>query len=121
MIVKRKSLALIMLFLSASVVQAEMSTKEFMQYYRMADASVTPIIDKSLTSFQNGLSWANVYLSEERGAVPIYCSPETLVLTGGQLMDVMLRFAEDDKEYLELPYSFTLFRALQATFPCSEN
>ncbi|HEY3639385.1 MAG TPA: hypothetical protein VGK90_14650 [Rhizomicrobium sp.] len=80
------------------------------------------LAETQIAGIQGGLTVANSYLTKTRNEAPMYCQPETLSLTAGQLIDMLRR---DLKEQPELDDQTDLGSALlavmQHTFPCPQK
>src|SRR5215471_10178224 len=73
-----------------------------------------------LDGVREGMIELNVVL-EEKKQQPLFCLPEKLVLTVGQVEDIMMRQAEKITDPDQLPIGLLLAQGLQDTFPCNEK
>jgi hypothetical protein len=74
-------------------------------------------IETLISGMATGLLWANAEL-HQRGQRELYCQPEKLKLTTGQIIDMMRRTTKDIPKSGDLPLGFVVLGALQRTFPC---
>jgi hypothetical protein len=74
--------------------------------------------ETQIAGIQSGFLAANTWLAGTLKTAPMYCQPETLNLTAGQLVEMLRRGV---KEHLELDDSdpaSALLAVMQRTFPC---
>lgn len=64
-----------------------------------------------------GLLWANVML-KNRGQPLLYCQPDHLTITDGQMIDMMRRAMKDNPKWGDFPVGMMVLVTLQRTFPC---
>ena len=113
--------SILMVTVSHSDLSAEisfLSTDKAISDYDQATGQNLRIDEKVVESVEDGLSWANVYLQNERKELPIYCKPEKLALTGSQIFDMMRRRLSERPDLGPMPYSLTILNAMIDAFPC---
>jgi len=97
--------------------RAEPFLGEFLDKYQSGNAAIRQQLEDMLSLNENGMSWSNILL-EDRHQPLLYCTPETLALTGGQLADMLVREAKQFPKLRNAPYGDALLLTLMATFPC---
>ena len=114
---------LLALCLFSTGVRAEFSAKDYLARHDAAKGDVEKFIWKRhIEDTQNGMSWANSTLVTGRHETPLYCTPNKVVLTSEQLVDILKRYLEQYKDYKDLgsqPMALVLLMALQEDFPCN--
>jgi hypothetical protein len=98
---------------------AESNVETFLRDYDAASYPAKEYMAGHLSSIEDGMSWANVALTEDRKEFPLYCVPRSLVLTGEQLIDVLRRHLETNPYAAKSPFPLVLLVALQEVFPCA--
>jgi len=76
--------------LLSTAVHAEPDAPTFLKHYDEADLATKKSLERWISDIQNGMSWANAELLD-RSQPPLYCPPDSLVLTGQQLVDILRR------------------------------
>lgn len=73
-----------------------------------------------LRGLHDGLLWANGML-EHRGETPLFCAPERLALTTGQISDIVERYSADNPDLVHADdeYGVVALEAMMDVFPCS--
>ncbi len=101
--------------LSASFADAEFTLKE----YRAMKHTET--FREYITGVGRGIYWANMHL-QQTGKSPIYCQPLKLSLSGENYLNILDRYAEQNKDKIK-PGAFIellLLEGLIDTFPCTK-
>jgi hypothetical protein len=77
--------------------------------------------ESQILGMQTGFLQANSFLKKNRKEAPLFCQPETLVLTADQLVDMLRRGVKEQPELNDSALSFALLTVMQHTFPCAET
>jgi hypothetical protein len=113
-------LLLAALCLFSTVACAE-SANEFLAQYGEAERSSSverSIFERHVLDTENGFSWANSMMHVGRHQTPLYCKPGKVELTSGQLVEILRRYLEENKDLGSRPMALVLMMALQKDFPC---
>jgi len=94
------------------------AANEFLQQYATASSELKGMFYRHVIDVEDGLSWANVSLKEDRKEQPLYCVPTGLSLTGGQLMNILQKDVEETPSHGKVPVGLVLLVALKKVFPC---
>jgi hypothetical protein len=73
--------------------------------------------DQLVKVIAEGFSWANASLSSD-GKPPLFCTPQNLVLTPEQEIDILKRYVQDKPKFGGVEVGFALMEALKHAFPC---
>jgi hypothetical protein len=111
------ALAFIGCTLATTSASAEADVASYFKNYARASDSTQSFYRTVLSSYENGMAWANATL-QEQGSKPLYCPPEKVALTGDQLLDILRRFALDRPPIQKYPFGLALLEALRDAFPC---
>jgi hypothetical protein len=114
----RLSLAICILSFLSGVAQAESDTNNFLRDYDASPTAKKSLMSSGLSQLESGMSWANVFLVEGRKEQPIYCPPNTLTLTGDQLVSLLRRQLEKYPDEGSRPVGLVLMYGLQREFAC---
>jgi hypothetical protein len=74
--------------------------------------------EKKVEDLQYGMSWTNFYLKIVRHESEIYCPPANIVLTGGQIIDMLRRNIQERQQIGSEPFGLAILSMLTTTFPC---
>ena len=77
--------------------------------------------ETEILGMQSGFTQANVYLTVTRKEAPMYCQPESLSLTAGQLIDMLRRGVNEQTELDESDLASALLTIMRRTFPCRQK
>lgn len=115
-----KGLAVLaVLLLAVAKATAEPTTANtFLNAYQVTSGELREQFERKLADIEDGLGWANAYLKVTRKQAPLYCSPDGIVLTGHQLVDILRREVRERPSLGERPTAMALFVSLQRAFPC---
>ena len=108
---------------STQVLAAEpqfVNTLDLLADYDQGDASARQLILFGLAQVESGIALANAEL-KAKGAVPLYCVPSQLVLTGEQILDMLRRYAASHPEAGQSSYAVVILKAAEDVFPCRAN
>ena len=106
------------LCLLSTAAHAEVDTATILRHYDEADLATKKYIAEKIADIENGMSWANADLLSRKQS-PLYCPPQTMVLTGEQLIDILRREIKDEPwESTRLSFPAVLITALEKVFPC---
>jgi len=104
--------------LLSTAVHAEMDAATFLKRYDEANPATQKYMETRIGDIENGMSWANAVLPN-RNQPLIFCPPDSLVLTGEQLVDILRReIKEEPLEGTLGAYPAALIIALEKVFPC---
>jgi hypothetical protein len=110
-------LAALCLFSTAA--RAE-SANEFLAQYDAAERSSSierSTWERHVLDTENGFSWANSMMHVGRHQTPLYCKPGKVEFTSKQLVDILRRYLEENKDLGSKPMALVLMMALQEDFP----
>lgn len=115
------SAALVAAMATPHTASAEDTVANILNFYDQATLQQRQLVETSMSGVENGIAWVNTYLTETRKQPPLYCQPGKLVLTGGQLIQ-MLRDAVKEKPAVgTIPYGSAVLAVLLTDFPCQRN
>jgi len=114
----RLALAICIYCVFLGVAHAESDVNKFLRGYDAGTLAERHRMSDYLSSIELGMSWVNVLLAEDRKERPLYCPPNTLALTGEQLVDILRKELEGSPEEGSRPLGLVLMTALQKAFPC---
>ena len=77
--------------------------------------------ETEVLGLQAGFTEANTYLTQNRKEAPMFCQPESLRLTPGQLIDMLRRGVNEQSELDQSDLASALLTVLHHTFPCRQN
>lgn len=117
----RLALAMFSVCFLSGVAHAEPEANKFLRDYDTGTEVTKHLMLDGLSQIELGMSWANVFIAEDRKERPLYCPPNTLVLTGEQLVDVLRREMEKSPDEGSRPVGFVLLFALQKEFACQPH
>jgi hypothetical protein len=117
----RLALAICSYCLLLGVAHAESDVNKFLRDYDAGNVVERHRMSDYLSSIETGMSWVNVFLAEDRKERPLYCPPNTLALTGDELVDILRRALEGSPEEGSRPLGLVLMTALQKAFPCQSK
>lgn len=103
--------------LAATPAHAETDAKTFLATYDSANLANQRVFRNTLSVIENGISWANASLSAKRHIL-LYCPPRLMVLTGGQILDMVRREVASDIGMGNYPVGMVVVMALEKVFPC---
>jgi hypothetical protein len=103
--------------LQSSAAHAELVLEKFLSEYQSANPAYRQELEFLVSRTEDGMAWSNTML-EYRQQPALYCLPGTLVLTGGQLVDMLVREAEQAPKLRDIPVGYALLATLMLTFPC---
>jgi hypothetical protein len=98
---------------TAAPASAEMSANEMIGLFRKGDVRAQFF----LRGMGNALSWANTTLLADKQPA-LFCTPESIVLTVEQEVDIMARHIERVPENGKVPAGGVMLYALREAFPC---
>ena len=104
--------------LLSGVAYAESDANQFLRSFDAGTLAERHRMSENLSQIETGMSWINVFIAEDRKERPIYCPPNTLAPTGGQLVDVLRTEVRRVPEEGSRPLGLVLMLALQKAFPC---
>jgi hypothetical protein len=96
---------------------AEMTAKKFISLYEAGSSTDKTYLGTIIGAVYNGIQWAQTSLKIDRKI----CMPKNLVLTDGQLIDMLRRKAAKDAYSADQPYGLVILVAIEEAFPCSSN
>ncbi|MBB4375625.1 hypothetical protein [Bradyrhizobium sp. SBR1B] len=99
--------------LIAEPAKAEHSGSDMLRIYGSANAQEKQTIEGLVRATENGMSWFSA-----AAKVKLYCPPEKLALTGGQIIDILRREVGEAPSIGGSPYGLAILLALKRTFPC---
>jgi hypothetical protein len=99
---------------------AEVDLRRFLEQYDSADLAERHHLAERLLDMQYGMAWTNAVIEAETGA-HLYCPPQTLALTGEQLVDMLRSQAGLDARLNSISFGLAVLSTLRKTFPCSES
>jgi hypothetical protein len=70
-----------------------------------------------LEGMGQGFDWANTALRAS-GQRPLFCEPQSIVLTVEQRVDILERYYKRNRETGTKPLGLTLLKSLKEAFPC---
>jgi hypothetical protein len=98
---------------------AEDDVNTFIKKYDAGTSIQKQLMTDALEHIQLGLEWANTVLGDRKA---LYCPPPHLVLTGGQLLDMLRREGRDDPVVKgTAPIGLILIVTLKKHFPCQNS
>ncbi|HEX3666331.1 MAG TPA: Rap1a/Tai family immunity protein [Rhizomicrobium sp.] len=74
--------------------------------------------ETQIAGIQSGFFAANTWLTGTLKTAPMYCQPETLNLTAGQLVEMLRRGVKEHPELDDSDPASALLAVMQRTFPC---
>jgi hypothetical protein len=77
--------------------------------------------ETQLMGIQKGFIATNMFLRETRKEAPLYCQPETLSLTAGQLVDMLRRGLKEQPDLDDTNLAPAMLAVMQHTFPCTQD
>lgn len=92
---------------------ADVSANEMVTLFRSGNVNARWY----LKGMRNGFMWANAEL-QAKGKTPLFCAPDTIVLTIEQELDILARLIKDKQRLRDYPVGPMLLQALTTTFPC---
>jgi hypothetical protein len=75
------------------------------------------VLEKTLTNMQSGISVANSTLIFKQQS-PLYCPPQTLVMTGPEIVGLLRRGVKDSPLIGKQTVGVAIMMMLEKTFPC---
>ena len=117
----RLALAICGYCLLSGAAHAEPDANKFLRDYDAATAAEKRLMSEGLSRVELGMSWVNVFLTENRNERSVYCPPNTLALSGDQLVDVLRKEVKGTPEEASRPYGLVLLLALQKAYPCQSK
>ena len=113
--IKRITCAAIALCIVSS---ANAATVRLKSYTTPADEKQRILNAVYLEGLKDGLIVLNLALARN-GAAPLFCLPPTMVLTGDQSDDILMREAKRVPVPDDMPIGTVLLAGLRKTFPCA--
>jgi hypothetical protein len=105
------SIAALTAFALALPAHAETTAKQFLEVYASPDGE--SLGEMQISATEQGLHQINTYLKKTAGQKPVYCQPDTLILTGAQLADMLTRAVNENSALKNMPLSATVLIVLQ--------
>lgn len=106
------------LAVTATPAFAEPSLKDFLD----SRGEARELFEVYIVATEDALSWANASLENE-GRQGLYCPPQRIALTADQVVDIVVRFSqverEQDVDPAEMYLSLFVLFALKDAFPCT--
>jgi hypothetical protein len=112
-----KQMATAALLIALTAPQDSSVSSFFNEYDRSPEAR--PAWDMLVLGIEIGLTWANANMQPSRNAGPLYCQPNTIVMTVPQLIDILRHASRDDAVIARAPLGAGILRSLQKAFPCA--
>src|ERR1700761_3264006 len=97
------SIAAVAAFALALPAHAETTAKQFLEVYASPDGE--SLGEMQISATEQGLHQLNTYLVKTAKEKPVYCQPDTLILTGAQLADMLTRGVNEDAALKNMPLS----------------
>lgn len=103
---------------------AKADIANMLEKYDHGTATEKSFVKAMLMATEAGFSAANAELRDERGQTPLYCAPDTVSLSGEQLIEMLRRWVEakraDEPRIETGPMPTALLFALEDAFPCTK-
>jgi hypothetical protein len=99
---------------------AQANVIEALHDYETGERLTRAVLERTLINVQNGISIANSSLMTKQ-RLPLFCPPQTLALTGPQILDMLRSGVKEDRLFGKLPVGLAIMVVLEKKFPCPKT
>lgn len=97
------------------------TTRQALDLYAKADVRDRSQIEIEASARYDGIQTAMALATYNGRSAPLYCIPDKLLMTSGQLMAMVDKEVKDKPSVGDYPFSFGVIATLIDTFPCSKG